>query len=136
MNKQNAVYASKDVNEIMVVDDQPGIRMLLQEVFKQTDYQIVTAANGEQALELLKKEDVRLVLLDMKIPKMNGLEILHKIKEIKPGIKVIIMTAYGENAMVQEALQSGAVAHFTKPFDLHELISAVEKECPKNSSGV
>lgn len=130
MNKQEAVYASKKVNEIMVVDDQPGIRMLLREVFKQTDYQIVTAANGEQALELLKKEDLRLVLLDMKIPKMNGLEIMHKIKDIKPEVKVIIMTAYGENAMVQEALQNGAVAHFTKPFDLHELIDTVEKECP------
>ncbi|MFT8310968.1 MAG: response regulator [Sporolactobacillus sp.] len=133
MSKQDAVYASKNVNEIMVVDDQPGIRMLLREVFKQTDYQIVTAANGEQALELLKKEDLQLVLLDMKIPRMNGLEILHKIKDLKPEVKVIIMTAYGENTMVQEALRSGAVAHFTKPFDLHELIATVEKECPNRN---
>ncbi|MCQ2010773.1 response regulator [Sporolactobacillus sp. STSJ-5] len=133
MSKQDAVYASKNVNEIMVVDDQPGIRMLLREVFKQTDYQIVTAANGEQALELLKKEDLQLVLLDMKIPKMNGLEILHKIKDLKPEVKVIIMTAYGEITMVQEALRSGAVAHFTKPFDLHELIATVEKECPNRN---
>jgi len=133
MSKQDAVYASKNVNEIMVVDDQPGIRMLLREVFKQTDYQIVTAANGEQALELLKKEDLQLVLLDMKIPRMNGLEILHKIKDLKPEVKVIIMTAYGEITMVQEALRSGAVAHFTKPFDLHELIATVEKECPNRN---
>lgn len=133
MIKQNVVCTATKVNKIMIVDDQAGIRLLLQEVFKKEGYRILTAGSGDQALKILEEEDPQLVLLDMKIPKMSGLEILHHMMQMKPKLRVMIMTAYGENALVKEALRDGAIAHFSKPFDLQELIAAVEKECPKSA---
>ncbi|MET1248645.1 response regulator [Sporolactobacillus sp. STCC-11] len=131
MVKQNLVCSATKANKIMIVDDQAGIRLLLKEVFKKEGYPILTAGSGDQALKFLKEEDPKLVLLDMKIPKMSGMEILHHMMQMKPNLKVMIMTAYGENTLVKEALRDGAIAHFSKPFDLQELIAAVEKECPQ-----
>lgn len=69
-----------------------------------------------------------MVLLDMKIPGMDGLEILKHIKQIKPFLKVIMMTAYGELDMVKEATDLGALMHFTKPFDIDEIRIAVNMQ--------
>lgn len=131
MNNEVAEAAERGT-KIMVVDDQAGIRMLLEEVFKKEGYSILTASNGNQALEIIEENNVDLVLLDMKIPGMSGLEILKKIKQVRPDLKVMVMTAYGESDIVKEALRNGAMSHFSKPFDLHELITSVEKECPQN----
>lgn len=109
----------------MIVDDQNGIRVLLVEVFSSEGYQTFQAANGKLALEIVKKESPDLVLLDMKIPGMDGLDILKHIKEIDPAMKVIMMTAYGELDMIKEATDLGALMHFTKPFDIDEMRKAV-----------
>ncbi|KYG29261.1 two-component system response regulator [Alkalihalobacillus trypoxylicola] len=107
--------------KILIVDDQYGIRVLLCEIFKKDGYQVFEAANGVLALEAIHKENPSLVLLDMKIPGMDGLEILKKLKETHPHIKVIMMTAYGELNLINEALESGAEAHFSKPFDIDDV---------------
>jgi len=114
--------------KIMVVDDQNGIRVLLVEVFSNEGYHTVQASNGKLALEMVREESPDLVLLDMKIPGMDGLEILKQIKEIDSSIKVIMMTAYGELDMIKEATELGALRHFTKPFDIDELRYAVNDE--------
>jgi two-component system response regulator (stage 0 sporulation protein F) len=77
------------------------------------------------ALEIVRSDSPDLVLLDMKIPGMDGLEILKHIKEVNPEIKVIMMTAYGELDMIKEATDLGALMHFTKPFDIDEMRAAV-----------
>ncbi len=82
--------------KILIVDDQYGIRILLNEVFNKEGYQTFQAANGLQALDIVTKERPDLVLLDMKIPGMDGIEILKRMKVIDENIRVIIMTAYGE----------------------------------------
>jgi two-component system response regulator (stage 0 sporulation protein F) len=115
-------------HKILIVDDQNGIRVLLTEVFSSEGYMTYQAANGKLAIELVKKEAPDLVLLDMKIPGMDGLEILKHIKKIDPEVKVIMMTAYGELDMIKEASDSGALMHFTKPFDIDELRAAVNRE--------
>ncbi|EGL82891.1 response regulator receiver protein [Caldalkalibacillus thermarum TA2.A1] len=107
--------------KILIVDDQYGIRMLLSEVFQSEGYLTFEAANGQQALEITRKERPNLVLLDMKIPGMNGLDILKHLKEYDSTIQVIMMTAYGELDMIKEAMQLGALTHFAKPFDIDEL---------------
>lgn len=113
--------------KILIVDDQAGIRVLLMEVFTSEGYETFQAANGKAALDIVGKEHPDLVLLDMKIPGMDGLEILKRIKEIDKGVKVIMMTAYGELDMINEATQNGALMHFTKPFDIDELRVAVNR---------
>ena len=114
--------------KILIVDDQFGIRVLLQEVLQREGYAIFQAPNGPSALELVRTENPDLVLLDMKIPGMDGLEILRNILKLELDTKVIMMTAYGELDLIQEAMEMGALAHFTKPFDIDELRQAVNAQ--------
>jgi len=111
--------------KILIVDDQKGIRLLLTEVFRHEGYQTFQASDGKQAVEIMRAENPELVLLDMKIPGMDGLDILRRIRAINPEVRIIMMTAYGELDMVKEAARLGAVRHFTKPFDIDELRDAV-----------
>ncbi|MFC3798708.1 response regulator [Cohnella sp. GCM10012308] len=113
---------------LLIVDDQIGIRILLLEVFSVEGYETFQAANGRAALEIVRTHTPDLVLLDMKIPGMDGLEILKKIKEMNRDVKVIMMTAYGELDMIKEATDLGALMHFTKPFDIDELRVAVNMQ--------
>ncbi|MBL4953162.1 response regulator [Neobacillus sp. OS1-32] len=112
---------------ILIVDDQFGIRILLNEVLQKEGYKTFQAANGVQALDIVTKHAPDLVLLDMKIPGMDGIEILKRMKVIDPDIRVIIMTAYGELDMIQEAKDLGAITHFAKPFDIDDIRTAVRK---------
>jgi len=95
------------------------------EVFSSEGYVTFQASNGKLALEIVRNDVPHLVLLDMKIPGMDGLEILKHIKAINKDIKVIMMTAYGELDMIKEATDHGALMHFTKPFDIDEIRMAV-----------
>jgi two-component system, response regulator, stage 0 sporulation protein F len=113
--------------KILIVDDQYGIRILLNEVLQKEGYDTYQAANGLQALEIVQENVPDLILLDMKIPGMDGIEILKRVKALHPNMKVIIMTAYGELDMIQEAINLGAMTHFAKPFDIVEIREAVKK---------
>lgn len=107
--------------KILIVDDQFGIRILLTEILQSDGYTLFQASNGMQALEIVEEHEPDLVLLDMKIPGMDGLEILRRIKEIKPATEVMMMTAYGDLNMIKEAMRLGAQKHFIKPFDIDEV---------------
>ncbi|SDS71092.1 two-component system, response regulator, stage 0 sporulation protein F [Paenibacillaceae bacterium GAS479] len=117
-----------DMKKVLIVDDQNGIRVLLMEVFTSEGYTTFQASNGKLALEIVRNESPDLVLLDMKIPGMDGLEILKHVKAIDRSIKVIMMMAYGELDMIKEATDLGAVMHFTKPFDIDEMRLAVNMQ--------
>ncbi|MFD2117531.1 response regulator [Paenibacillus yanchengensis] len=115
-------------NKVLIVDDQNGIRVLLAEVFNNENYETFQAANGKAALEIVKRDSPDLVLLDMKIPGMDGFEILSHIKAIDPQIKVIMMTAYGELDLLDKAMKAGALSSFTKPFDIDDLRKEVNQQ--------
>ncbi|RSK28970.1 response regulator [Bacillus sp. HMF5848] len=116
--------------KILVVDDQYGIRILLNEILSKEGYKTFQAANGIQALDIVENHKPHLMLLDMKIPGMDGIEILRRSKAIDPTVQVIIMTAYGELDMIQEAKNLGAITHFAKPFDIDEIRAAVREHLP------
>ncbi|HHY22372.1 MAG TPA: response regulator [Bacilli bacterium] len=109
------------MRKVLVVDDQYGIRVLLKEILEKDGYAMYQAANGMQALTLIEQHQFDLVLLDVKLPGMNGLEILKQVKEQYPQVEVIMMTAYGELNLIKEARKLGALAYFTKPFDISEV---------------
>jgi two-component system, response regulator, stage 0 sporulation protein F len=113
--------------KLLIVDDQYGIRVLLHEVFEKDGYETYEASNGKQALNIVKDKSPDLVLLDMKIPGMDGLEILREIKKLDLDTNVIMMTAYGELEMINEAKKLGALAHFPKPFDIDEVRQKVRE---------
>lgn len=115
---------------VLIVDDQFGIRVLLCEVLQKEGYTTFDAANGVQAIEIAKNHALDLVLLDMKIPGMDGIEILKRLKEYDSSIAVIIMTAYGELDMIQQAKDLGALTHFAKPFDIDDIRNIVKEYLP------
>lgn len=113
------------VKKLLIVDDQQGIRLLLNEVFKREGYETFLAANGIEALDIAERIKPDGVLLDMKIPGMDGIEILKRLKSKMPDVPVVMMTAYGELDLIQEAMKLGAAHYFTKPFDIYEVRDAV-----------
>ncbi len=112
--------------KLLIVDDQFGIRVLLTEVFEKDGYDTLQASNGKQALKIVEENEPDLILLDMKIPGMDGLEILREIKKMGAKSDVIMMTAYGELEMINEAMDLGALTHFAKPFDIDEVKEKVK----------
>ncbi|PTX62484.1 two-component system response regulator (stage 0 sporulation protein F) [Melghirimyces profundicolus] len=124
---------SRSDQKVLVVDDQYGIRVLLKEVFSREGFQLYQAANGKTALDIIRAEKPNLILLDMKMPGMDGLELLRNLKKEEIDAKVIMMTAYGELDMVEEASKLGALSHFTKPFDIVELKEEVLRQLTSSS---
>lgn len=116
-----------NLKEILIVDDQPGIRLLLNEVFKKEGFQTHLAANGFDALKIAETTVLDCVLLDMKIPGMDGLEILTRLKAIQPNLPVLMMTAYIEQHMIDSATELGVAKYFTKPFNIFEMRDEVKK---------
>lgn len=114
------------MKKILIVDDQPGIRILLNEVFQKEGFQTLLAANGLEALKLFNENNVDCVILDMKIPGMNGLEILQNIKKQNKEVPVMMITAYGEQDLINAAMSEGAFSYFTKPFNIFEIVNEVK----------
>lgn len=115
------------MDKILIVDDQYGIRILLSELFKKEGFKALQAPNGMTAIELVKQENPDLVLLDLKMPGMDGLEVFKSLKKINEDIRVIFMTAYGELQLVEEFMNLGAITHFAKPFDIEEVCRTVKR---------
>jgi len=118
--------------KILVVDDEAPIRDVIRKGLSQMGgYNVEVAQNGLEAIEKIEKDVFDLVLTDLKMPEMNGLELLKTIKGIRPEVMVILMTAYGSIETAVEAMKIGANDYITKPIDLNELlihISKVQKE--------
>jgi DNA-binding NtrC family response regulator len=112
---------------ILIVDDEKDFCTVLSDSLSQDRYQVFTALNGKTALQLAKKEKPDLMLLDIKMPGMDGIEVLRKIKKMKKEIVVIMFTGYGTLETAREAMKLGAYDYVTKPVDLFLLKSLVEE---------
>lgn len=106
---------------LLIVDDQPGVRRLLYEAFTDEGYRVRMAGGGQEALKLVSQEIPDMILLDIKMPVMNGLETLEELRKIDPDMPVLLMTAYGELEVVEKAKKLGARHYIIKPFDLNEV---------------
>jgi two-component system response regulator AtoC len=112
---------------LLIVDDDEVMVETLRNVLRKKGYELFCAASGNEALELLRKELVDLVLLDMRLPDVDGLEVLSKIKELDTEILVIMMTAYSDVESAVSAMKAGAYHYINKPFELEELRLLIEK---------
>ncbi len=115
-----------DGQRILVVDDELGPREALRMILK-SKYQVMTAVNGPDALQLIAKMPPDIVLLDIRMRQMNGIQVLQAIKQMDPNIEVIMMTAYASLATAREAMAYDASEYLTKPFSKQEVERAVEK---------
>ena len=114
--------------KLLIVDDEAHIRMLLQQTLEELeddDVEFFLADNGEQALNLIESERPDLVLLDVMMPKMNGMEVCQRIKQNKDlqDVYIIILTAKGQEVDKQKALDVGANKYMTKPYDPDEILN-------------
>ena len=112
---------------ILIVDDKKDFCTVLSDSLSQDRYRVVTAFNGKMALQLAKKEKPDLILLDIKMPGMDGIEVLKKIKKMREEIAVIMFTAFGTLETAREAMKLGAYDYVSKPVDLFLLKSLVKE---------
>jgi FixJ family two-component response regulator len=113
---------------VLIVDDEKNIRLTLSIAIENMGLEIDTAMNGEEALAKLSQKDFGLMLLDLKMPGMDGMEVLRRVADIRPDIRVIIITAHGTIESAVDAMKLGAVDFIQKPFSpeqIRELISKV-----------
>ena len=109
---------------ILVCDDEEGIRESFKLILDDL-YHLRFANNGLEAIDMLKDSAPDLMLLDIKMPKMHGMEILKQVKKLKPSLPVIIVTGYQSVEMAQEALKHGAADYIPKPFESKQILKAV-----------
>jgi len=118
---------------ILVVDDDLNILAVLEARLSSIDYRVLTASGGEEAIELLKNSPVDLMITDVKMPGMGGMDLFSAAHEIRPGLPVMFLTAYGTIPDAVKALKAGAFDYLTKPFNGRELISKVQEVLKKNA---
>ncbi len=117
---------------ILIVDDEISIRETLKMLLK-PNYDVRTAVDGREALQSIQKDKIDLVLLDLIMPGLSGIDVLQQIRKNDPDIEVIIITAYGTPQSVQEAMRYGAGDFITKPFDIPNLIDRINKSLEKRN---
>ena len=111
---------------ILIVDDEVGPRESLRMILKPI-YEIYTAANGDEALQVIQKEKIDLVTLDLRMPGLSGIDVLREIKKIRADVEVIVITGYGTLTNAQEAIRFGAGDFISKPFNVADIIAIISK---------
>lgn len=120
---------------ILIVDDEKNICLALSQALVILEAEIDTAMNGEDALAKLGKKEYGLILLDLRMPGMDGMEVLRRVREIRPDIRVIILTAYGTVEAAVEAMKLGAVDFIQKPFSAEEIRELVSRVIDREKLG-
>jgi len=116
---------------ILIVDDEKNVAARLSRVLIKEKYRVFEAYQGAEALELIRKNKIDVVIADIKLGEMDGVEVLRKAKELQPDIEVIIVTGYGDQDLAVECLREGAIDYLQKPINIDELLWTVEKAVEK-----
>lgn len=117
----------KNIPQILIIDDEKDIGLYFKKVLAPEGYTVYTALDGVDGLQIVKEKKPDIVLLDLKMPKMDGIEVLQKIKKIDKNLIVIVITAYGTMETARMAMKFGAFDYITKPVDL-EYVKAVIRD--------
>lgn len=113
--------------KVLVIDDEKGLRDMLSYALGREGYEVLVAENGEVGVEKVKQEEVNVVVTDIKMPGMDGVAVLKKIKQMNENVEVIVATGYGSMETAIESLRNGAYDYINKPFNIDELISLISK---------
>ncbi|MGE4286727.1 MAG: response regulator [Phycisphaerae bacterium] len=122
-------------NKILIVDDEKNIRMTVIQSLEEMNVEIDTAVNGEEALDKLEGGDFGLALLDLRMPGIDGMQVLEKLRRERPDVKIIIVSAHGTINSAVEAMKQGAVDFIQKPFTPKEIRELVSKFIQRESTG-
>ena len=113
--------------KVWIVDDDKSIRWVLEKALKSADVDITSFSHPDDVLERINKEEPDVIITDIRMPGMDGISLLDRIKQHSPNIPVIIMTAYSDLDRAVSAFQGGAYEYLSKPFDVDEVISLVRR---------
>lgn len=114
-------------NNILVVDDEEALRSVLCAELEGEGYQVASAIDGQDAIDIISKKEFDLVLLDIKMPNIDGFEVLKFIKEKRPQTKVVMLTGFADLKNAIESKKLGAEDFVSKPYDLVDLLTTVER---------
>jgi len=118
---------------ILICDDEMGTRESLRMILKDK-YELLFAEDGQQALDRLAEEQVDLVLIDINMPRLSGIEALRRMKEIDDRVEVLVITGFGSLDTAIQAMKYGAYDYITKPFDMNAILTLVEKGLARRRS--
>ena len=121
--------------KVLVVDDEQGPREAMKMILKDT-YQVMTEDNATKAMERIIKGDIDIVALDIKIPNINGLELLQNIKKTAPDVEVFLITGFPSVSTAVEAMQYGAYDYVMKPFDKDAVLDVVRRGLNRRSQNM
>src|SRR5512136_2604043 len=113
--------------ELLIVDDEPQMLIAINETLRRIGYSVTTAGSGMEALRRLKEKYYQLVITDMRMPEVSGLDLLRKVKNLAPQTPVILLTAYGTIQNAVDAMRDGAYDYLLKPFSSESLESVVRR---------
>jgi DNA-binding response OmpR family regulator len=113
--------------KFLVVDDESGVVEQVKDLFEIRNYAVITATSGEKALELVKKENPNIVILDIRMPGINGIDVLKEIKKNYPKTRVIMLTGVEDESTRNMAMALGASGYLTKPYSYSELLDMSRK---------
>jgi DNA-binding NtrC family response regulator len=119
---------------ILVVDNEEAIRETLLKILKREGYDVLTAADGQEALEIIRAHEVHLILSDICMPRIDGHKLLKQVKAILPGVEIVLMTGQSKWETGLEALKEGAFAFIPKPFNKLALNKTVRKALEKQAT--
>jgi DNA-binding response OmpR family regulator len=119
---------------LLYADDEPALRELVQNHLSLEGFEVETAADGVEAIDLINKNKYDLVLLDVHMPKKDGVEVLKYIKNKKITSRLIMLTGDGDPHIVSECAKYGAMDYLTKPYNYHELIEAIDRVLSDSAS--
>ncbi|MCP3926301.1 MAG: response regulator [Desulfobacterales bacterium] len=123
------------MNKILLVDDEEGIRKVLQITLDSAGYDVTIASDGEKGFNLFKELNPHIVITDIKMPGIDGIELLKKIKDENSETEVIMITGHGDMDLAVKSLQYEAADFITKPIDIDDLENSIEKACERLSIG-
>ena len=118
---------SAQVPHILVVDDEDALRTVLSSELQSEGYSVVSASDGDEAISVLQQKSFDLVLLDIKMPRVDGFEVLRFLKERYPKTKVIMLTGFADLKNAIESKKLGAEDFVSKPYDLVDLLTTIER---------
>ena len=124
----------KNVRRIAIVDDEPVIRSLLERLLKIAGYDTASYPDGETALDACRSEPFDLLITDLRMPGIDGFELMENLKSSRPALPVIILTAHGDVDTAIQALRRKACDFITKPFDTCNILSSVRRVLDRKSS--
>ena len=120
------------INTILLVEDDSNVREGLEKFLKRKGFDVITGSDGKEAWKIVQKEHINLILTDLILPELDGIELLKRVKDLKPQLQVILMSAHGTVERAVEAMKDGAYDFLTKPLDLKRLGMVVEKALEKH----